>query len=224
MNDPHDASGSSTPAHPDLLLYKRVYGTLYRTQLEKRDRPLYMRLKRAGLLHHVPYKRRRRNHLADPLGYYHRHYEGMLRGELATRDPGVYFRLRKLGMLIHVPRKHRDIPDPLAYYREHYQGMTRGELSRRDPGLYRRLLNFDLLTLIPKKQTRARSSRPRASPKADPVLDYLARYPGLRRGELQLRDAALYGRLRRAGKLGVVPTVRLAGSDGAAPEQFSPNL
>ncbi len=44
--------------HPDLQLYHEHYQGVTRGQLQKRDNPLYQRLRTAGLREHIPKKHR----------------------------------------------------------------------------------------------------------------------------------------------------------------------
>lgn len=136
----------------DLRLYHRRFSHLSRGQLEVRNRALYHRLRRAGLLHHVPLKQRPRRAISDLLAYYRDHYPGVTRGRLAALDSSLYSRLRNAGLLANIPTTTRSIPDPLAYYRRQFAGLSRSELRSRDSGLYQRLCRAGLLGKIPVKR------------------------------------------------------------------------
>ena len=90
------------PTDGPLAEYRARYAGLTRGELAKRDNALYQRLRRAGLLDHVPTKHRL---IDDALAYYRAHYVGLTRGELGKRDPSLYQRLRRQRLLASVPRK-----------------------------------------------------------------------------------------------------------------------
>ncbi len=132
---------------------------LTRGQLQKEDPSLYLRLRRDGLLEHVPIGKRGRptKHGDDPVAYYTEHHDGLTRGQLQKEDPSLYLRLRRDGLLEHVPIGKRGRPtkhgdDPVAYYTEHHDGLTRGELAKENPSLYLRLRRDGLLKHVPLKQ------------------------------------------------------------------------
>jgi hypothetical protein len=140
----------------DLRLYRTRYKGVTRGQLAQRDRALYYRLRRAGLLYCIPLKHRPRRAIPDPLGYYREHYQGVRRGQLSKRDFTLYLRLRGAGLLAHVPLVRPPIPDLLGYYHRHYKGLSRWELFRRDSGLYHRIRRAGLLDKIPRKPRKKR--------------------------------------------------------------------
>ena len=82
--------------------YKEHYAGMTRGKLKMLDPNLYRKLRRDGLLEHVPTSIRL---LGDQLEYYQLHYAGMTRGKLRMLDPSLYQSLRRDGLLEHVPTK-----------------------------------------------------------------------------------------------------------------------
>ena len=95
--------------------------------------------------------------------------------------------------------------DPLAFYRGNiriYAGMRRGELSRFDPGLYSQLIyHAQLDEALPRRTYRGYPS----------PLDYLkahSEFDGLSRGQVQLKDCAVYCALKSWKQLDQVPKLK----------------
>ena len=171
---------------------------LTRGQLHREDPSLYQRLRKDGLLEHVPTTKA--DFSDDPVAYYTEHHDGLTRGELKKEDPNLYQRLRRDGLLEHVPTASRFGDDPVAYYTEHHDGLTRGQLQKEDPSLYQRLRRDGLLEHVPT------GKRGRPTKHGDnPVAYYTEHHDGLTRGELAKEDPSLYERLRRDGLLEHVP-------------------
>jgi len=95
--------------------------------------------------------------------------------------------------------------DPLTFYRRNiriYAGMGRGKLSRFDPGLYSQLIYHSQLD----EALARRTYRGYPSP-----LDYLkahSEFDGLSRGQVQLKDCAVYAALRSWKQLDQVPKLK----------------
>ncbi|MDP3733757.1 MAG: hypothetical protein Q8R37_00880 [Nanoarchaeota archaeon] len=136
-----------------LFYYQQHYAGLTRGQLKKKDQSLYCRLRRDGLLSHIPIMQEHRD-FGDPLAYYQEHYADLTRGQLWEKDQNLYHRLRNDGLLLEqIPVKKKNFgKDALAYYNEHYPGVTRGQLQKQEPSLYKRLWNDGLLEHIPLKK------------------------------------------------------------------------
>ena len=88
-----------------LDFFREQYDThTTRGKLRVLDNSLYQKLRRDGLLEHVPVSSRFRN---DLVAYYQEHYAGLARGELQKQDHSLYQRLWKEGLLDNVPTKGR---------------------------------------------------------------------------------------------------------------------
>ena len=186
----------------DLAYYHEHYEGLSRYQLRKVNAGLEKRLRRKGLIEHIPVQVQKKpsRELGNLQDYYREHYEGLTRGELKKQDPSLYVLMRKRNLLDVVPvkgerRAPRTFDDPFKYYQEHYGQMTRGELMEKDKPLYNALGKAKLLHLVPKKKRNLQ----------EPIKYYQDHYAGMTRGELLKADKSLYMALWRRKLLDRIP-------------------
>lgn len=85
-----------------VVYYTEHHEGLKRGQLQKENQSLYKRLRRDGLLEHVPTVSEFSD---DPVTYYIEHHEGLTRGQLKKENPSLYQYLRRNELLEHVPLK-----------------------------------------------------------------------------------------------------------------------
>jgi hypothetical protein len=85
-----------------LAYYKKHYQGLTRGELSKKDKGLYDRLWRDGLLNDIPTGRRL---IGDPLEYYRKHYAGLTREEVWRKNKRLYNTLWLDGTLKYVPQR-----------------------------------------------------------------------------------------------------------------------
>jgi len=97
------------PSLPDehlLMIYRMVYDGTTQGRLEKQEAWLHSRMKRQGLLHHVPrVVRRSWKSLSDAqvLAVYETHHSGRTRRQLRKEDNELYQEFSKRDLLKHVP-------------------------------------------------------------------------------------------------------------------------
>jgi|SRR3989344_2597338 len=100
-----------------------------------------------------------------------------------------------------IPIKYND---PLEFYHKNCEGLTRGQIARRRHGLYERMRTEGLLRHVPTADL-SLAAKLRSPYGANAEEYYHKNCEGIPRGRLSIEHPSLYFRLRREGKLDIVP-------------------
>jgi len=201
-----DELAKSVSVNPDtsrklalLVEYHTNHQGLKRYELSKRNRLLYKKILKEGLISCIPTHSER---YKDPYGYYLIHYSGLTRGQLRSANQILYARMLKDRSIENIPlvRGVEYKENPLGYYDAKCKGMTQVELRQKRPRLHKALKEKGLLSGIP-------SGIKPPFYGEDPLGYYYKHHKGWARYKLFKKQPALYQAIRRAGKLHSVPTL-----------------